>query len=157
MDQLEAFDRFLAQGEKLGLANDSLIEYINQQQARLDRAKDREERQKEAELQAKQKEAELQAKQKEAELQAKQKEAELQEIKIKLEHEATILRINHEAKIELGKIETEKLKYDKVEHKPSHDVLSKLPKIPPFSPKSGDSFDSFLYQFEIQVKKLQME
>ena len=87
-------------------------------------------------------------------LQEKKLETEraLQEMKIRLDHEANLLKIGHDAKVELEKIEAEKLKDTKQNSKHSSEVFSKLPKIPVFSPKTGDSFDSFLYRFEIHVK-----
>jgi len=148
---MDDFDRLLEQGKKVGLEGDSLIKYINDQQARIDRTLEREEKKKQLEHEDKQKQLET-----ERALQEKKLETEraLQEMKIRLDHEANLLKIGHDAKVELEKIEAEKLKDTKQNSKHSSEVFSKLPKIPVFSPKTGDSFDSFLYRFEIHVKKL---
>ena len=59
---MDDFDRLLEQGKKLGLESDNLIKYINDQQARIDRALEREEKKKQLENEEKKMEAEREEK-----------------------------------------------------------------------------------------------
>ena len=132
-------------GRQLGYQDESLQAFVNQEKIEL-REKERvalEREDRALERQARKEEVERQARKEEAERQAKREEAE------RLERDK-----DREVQIELAKIaaEAEKVKASqiKTEHNPFKEMISKIPKLAPFSHK--DEMDAYIFRFEMLTK-----
>ncbi|XP_066274695.1 uncharacterized protein [Branchiostoma lanceolatum] len=142
-------DKYIEAGEKLGLAGEDLLKFVQQQQAveREDRAKEREleklkveaeerekERQREAEklkLEAEEKEKERQREVEKRRFEAEEKEKERQEREAERRHQREM--------IQLGLVREDRTGTER--------VRAKAPKLPPFV-DGKDEVDAYLQRFE---------
>ena len=105
-----------------------------------EREREREEKGREREREREEKEREREEKEREREERRLKREAEEQERQAQLQ----LAKIN--AEIEISRVNKSTTK------NASHEFLSKVPKMAPFSESKGDTMDAFIFRFEMLVK-----
>ena len=128
------FDKYLAQGQKLGLTDQKLMDYVQQCEDRAQRLIDRD---------------------RELSLKIEEEGKMRKHVEIMKEMEITLKLKEHD--VEIKKMDTERASNLNTEHGGhGHDSgagpkTSYIPKLPPFDEKS-DEIDSFLFRFESHAK-----
>ena len=153
----ELTENLIKMGRELGYSGEQLQTFVKEEKAEIRQRekeqREREEKDKEREREEKDKEREREEKDKdrEREREREEKEREREERRLKREAEEQ----ERQAQLQLAKInaEIEISRANKSTTKnASHELLSKVPKMAPFSESKGDTMDAFIFRFEMLVK-----
>ena len=124
-------------GRELGYSGAELQTFVKEEKAEI---RQREKEQREREEKEREREREREEKEREREERRLKREAEEQERQAQLQ----LAKINAEIEISRANKSTTK--------NASHEFLSKVPKMAPFSESKGDTMDAFIFRFEMLVK-----
>ena len=141
-------------GRELGYSGAELQTFVKEEKAEI-RQREKEQREREREEKEREREREREREEKERERERErereEKEREREERRLKREAEEQ----ERQAQLQLAKInaEIEISRANKSTTKnASHEFLSKVPKMAPFSESKGDTMDAFIFRFEMLVK-----
>ena len=147
-------------GRELGYSGAELQTFVKEEKAEIRQRekeqrereeKEREREQREREEKEREREREREEKEREREREREEKEREREERRLKREAEEQ----ERQAQLQLAKInaEIEISRANKSTTKnASHEFVSKVPKMAPFSESKGDTMDAFIFRFEMLVK-----
>ena len=128
-------------GRELGYSGEQLQTFVKEEKAEIrQREKEQREREREEKEREREREREREEKEREREERRLKREAEEQERQAQLQ----LAKINAEIEISRANKSTTK--------NASHEFLSKVPKMAPFSESKGDTMDAFIFRFEMLVK-----
>ena len=151
-------------GRELGYSGAELQTFVKEEKAEIrqrekeqrerereEKEREREEREREREREREEKEREREREREEKEREREEKEREREERRLKREAEEQ----ERQAQLQLAKINAE-IEISRVNKSTtknaSHEFLSKVPKMVPFSESKGDTMDAFIFRFEMLVK-----
>ena len=153
----ELTENLIKMGRELGYSGEQLQTFVKEEKAEIrqrekeQREREREEKEREREEKEREREREREREEKEREREREEKEREREERRLKREAEEQ----ERQAQLQLAKInaEIEISRANKSTTKnASHEFLSKVPKMAPFSESKGDTMDAFIFRFEMLVK-----
>ena len=137
-------------GRELGYSGEQLQTFVKEEKAEI-RQREKEQREREREEKEREREREEKEREREREREREEKEREQEERRLKREAEER----ERQAQLQLAKInaEIEISRANKsVTKNASHEFLSKVPKMAPFSESKGDTMDAFIFRIEMLVK-----
>ena len=153
----ELTENLIKMGRELGYSGAELQTFVKEEKAEIrqreEKEREREEREKEREREREreEKEREREREREEKEREREEKEREREERRLKREAEEQ----ERQAQLQLAKINAE-IEISRVNKSTtknaSHEFLSKVPKMAPFSESKGDTMDAFIFRFEMLVK-----
>ena len=151
----ELTENLIKMGRELGYSGAELQTFVKEEKAEIrqreEKEREREEREKERESEREEKEREREREREEKEREREEKEREREERRLKREAEEQ----ERQAQLQLAKINAE-IEISRVNKSTtknaSHEFLSKVPKMAPFSESKGDTMDAFIFRFEMLVK-----
>ena len=173
----ELTENLITMGRELGYSGAQLQTFVKEEKAEIrqrekeqrereekdkEREREREEKEREREEKEREREREREREEKEREREEKEREREREREREEKEREREERRLKREAEeqerqaqLQLAKInaEIEISRANKSTTKnASHEFLSKVPKMAPFSESKGDTMDAFIFRFEMLVK-----
>ena len=160
----ELTENLIKMGRELGYSGAELQTFVKEEKAEIrqreekerqreerEKEREREEREREREREREEKEREREREREEKEREREEKEREREERRLKREAEEQ----ERQAQLQLAKINAE-IEISRVNKSTtknaSHEFLSKVPKMAPFSESKGDTMDAFIFRFEMLVK-----
>ena len=155
----ELTENLIKMGRELGYSGEQLHTFVKEEKAEIrqgekeQRERQREEKEREREREEKEREREREEKEREREREREREEKEREREERRLKREAE--EQERQAQLQLAKInaEIEISRANKSTTKnASHEFLSKVPKMVPFSESKGDTMDAFIFRFEMLVK-----
>ena len=142
----ELTENLIKMGRELGYSGAELQTFVKEEKAEI---RQREEKEREREEREKEREREREREEKEREREEKEREREERRLKREAEEQ------ERQAQLQLAKINAE-IEISRVNKSTtknaSHEFLSKVPKMAPFSESKGDTMDAFIFRFEMLVK-----
>ena len=146
----ELTENLIKMGRELGYSGAELQTFVKEEKAEI-RQREKEQREREEKEREREREREEKEREREREREREEKEREREERRLKREAEEQ----ERQAQLQLAKInaEIEISRANKSTTKnASHEFLSKVPKMAPFSESKGDTMDAFIFRFEMLVK-----
>ena len=162
----ELTENLIKMGRELGYSGAELQTFVKEEKAEIrqrekeQREREREEKERERERQEKEREREEKEREREREREEKEREREREREEKEREREERRLKREAEeqerqAQLQLAKINAE-IEISRVNKSTtknaSHEFVSKVPKMAPFSESKGDTMDAFIFRFEMLVK-----
>ena len=149
----ELTENLIKMGRELGYSGAELQTFVKEEKAEIRQREEKErqrgEREKEREREEREREREREREEKEREREEKEREREERRLKREAEEQ------ERQAQLQLAKINAE-IEISRVNKSTtknaSHEFLSKVPKMAPFSESKGDTMDAFIFRFEMLVK-----
>ena len=142
----EVTENLIKMGRELGYSGAELQTFVKEEKSEI---RQREEKEREREEREKEREREREREEKEREREEKEREREERRLKREAEEQ------ERQAQLQLAKINAE-IEISRVNKSTtknaSHEFLSKVPKMAPFSESKGDTMDAFIFRFEMLVK-----
>ena len=155
----ELTENLIKMGRELGYSGAELQTFVKEEKAEIrqrekeQREREEKEREREREREEKEREREREREEKEREREREREEKEREREERRLEREAE--EQERQAQLQLAKInaEIEISRANKSTTKnASHEFVSKVPKMAPFSESKGDTMDALIFRFEMLVK-----